>query len=311
MTLRQMRTLIAFLNAGSFIGAGEKIGLSHSAVSVQMRQLEDELGVTIFNRSTKPPQMTPLGEKLALMGRDVLAQIERIRLVASGEDVAGSISIGVVPTTLQSVLPAILNELRNRYPKLQVGVRSGLSGELAAAVVRHEIDFAILTSPAIGIAELEVTEIASEPLYVIGPRHLKGAESDVALALSMPFIAFNKRSWLGQQITSKLQSRRIFVAESMEVDSLDAIEKLVADGFGVSIVPQRLLAKPLSSNLIRIPFGNPVEARTLVLIQHLQTRNPGLQSVIREIVLGLAKRPGKGGTPSTQRLRTRSAKQPG
>ena len=61
MTLRQLRTLIAFLNAGSFIGAGEKIGLSHSAVSVQMRQLEDELGVTIFNRSTKPPQMTPLG----------------------------------------------------------------------------------------------------------------------------------------------------------------------------------------------------------------------------------------------------------
>lgn len=288
MNLRQLHTLNAFLEQGSFSAVGDKIGLSHSAVSVQMQQLEAELGVPLFDRKSRPPALTEAGEKIAKLARDVLSQIEKIRAIASGSSVAGTASIGFVPTTLQTLLPPLLNALRETYPELQVVVKSGLSGELAASIIQRELDFAILTSPLVEMPELAITEIASEPLYVIGPISRSGAKSDAALARAMPFIAFNKKTWLGQQIASRLQSRGIYVDEVMEVDSLDAIERLVRDGFGVSIVPQRLLARQISKKIVRIPFCEPTEVRKLVLVQNVHVRKSELGTAIRDICAELA-----------------------
>ncbi|WP_282608482.1 LysR family transcriptional regulator [Pelagibius sp. Alg239-R121] len=287
MNLRQLHTLAAFYERGSFAAAGDHVGLSHSAVSVQMQQLEEELGTALFDRSSRPPVLTGTGAQIALLGREVLDQVEAIRRVASGQDVAGSLSIGFVPTTLYSLVPGVLNELRVHFPQLQVIVKSGLSSELAALVLGRELDFAILTSPVVAMPDLEITEIASELLYAIGPPSRAEVTGDAALVRSMPFISFSKKTWLGQQIAARLQSRGIYVDEIMEVDSLDAIEKLVLDGFGVSIVPQRLLAQPLSEKLVRIPFCQPAEQRKLVLVQHAQGRRSELEQAVREIAAGL------------------------
>jgi len=287
MNLRQLHTLNAILEEGSFSSAGDRIGLSHSAVSVQMQQLETELGVQIFNRATRPPALTAMGRDIAMLARDVEAKIDDIRATAKGRAISGSISIGFVSTTLQTLLPRTLNTLRNRYPDLQVGVKSGLSGDLSKAVLDHELDFAILSSPLSEIPDLEISEIAAEPLFLIGPENSGNgtpALTDAELLRSKPFISFNKRTWLGRQIAARLQSRGIHVEEIMEVDSLDAIERLVQEGFGVSIVPQRLMVAQLSEQLIRIPFCDPVESRKLVLIRHVTSRQVELYDAVRDIL---------------------------
>lgn len=286
VNLRQIRTLCAFLEQGSFSATGDRVGLSHSAVSVQMQQLEDELGTPLFDRRSKPPVLTATGVEVATIGRGVLAQIEKMRAIAKGEDVANEVSIGFVPTTLQNLLPAVLQELRNSHPQTRVNVKSAMSGELAAAVIRREMDFAILTSPITEIPDLNISEIAAEPMYVIGPDSQIGISDDAELARSMPFIAFSKRTWLGRQIMARLQTRGIYVDEVMEVDSLETIEQLVADGFGVSIVPQRLLARPLADKLASVPFCDPVEMRKLVLVNHIHKPLPKLASSIRAAVTG-------------------------
>jgi DNA-binding transcriptional LysR family regulator len=290
MNLRQLQTLSAFLEHGSFAATGDAVGLSHPAVSVQMQQLEEDLGVALFDRTSRPAILTAEGMHIAQMGRDVLAQVEKIRQVAKGTQIAGSVSIGFVPTTVQRLLPLVLKALQLQYPDLQVSVKSGLSGELASAVLRRELDFAIVTSPIAKEPELVVTQIALEPLYVIGPAAQKGILDDAALARSMPFIAFSKKTWLGQQIAARLQSRGIIIAETMEVDNLDAIETLVSEGFGVSVVPQRLLARPLSKKLVRIPFCRPVETRKLVLIHHDSGQRAALEKAIASIVVGFARK---------------------
>ena len=286
MNLRQIRTLCAFLEQGSFSATGDRVGLSHSAVSVQMQQLEDELGTALFDRRSKPPVLTATGIEVASIGRGVLAQLEKMRACAKGEDVADEVSIGFVPTTLQNLLHAVLQELRDTHPQTRVNVKTGMSGELAAAVIRREMDFAILTSPITEMPDLTISEIASEPMYVIGPSSQIGISDDAELALSMPFITFSKRTWLGRQITTRLQSRGIYIDEVMEVDSLETIEQLVADGFGVSIVPQRLLSKPLADKLASVPFCDPVETRKLVLVNHIHRPLPSLASSIRAAVTG-------------------------
>jgi len=266
MNLRQLRSLATILDRGSFVAAGERIGLSQAAISVQMRQLETTLGVDLFDRSSRPVALTAEGVRIARLAGEVLDKIANIKLEASGAKISGSVSIGFIPTCVHNLLPRVLEALRQQFPELQVSVKSGLSGELSAAVVRRELDYALLTAPVVEIPELDITAIASEPYYVIAPAKVR-VNTDTELLRSMPYIAFNKSTWVGQHIAARLQQRGIHLTESIEIDSLEAIENLVADGFGVSIVPRRLHAILDSEKLVQVPFGNPIDTRQLALIQ--------------------------------------------
>jgi DNA-binding transcriptional LysR family regulator len=288
MNLRQLRTLSAILKHGSFAAAADQIGLSHAAVSVQMNQLESTLAAELFDRGRRPVTLTADGVRIAQLAGEVLDKVDSLRLEASGARTSGAVSIGFIPTCVHHLLPRVLNALRQSFPDLQVSVKSGLSGELAAAVVRRELDFALVTTPLVEIPELDITTIASEPFYVIGPAGT-AVDSDVSLLRSLPYIAFNKRTWVGQHIAAKLQQRGIHIQAAIEIDSLEAIENLVADGFGVSIVPLRLHAEAQAQNLVRIPFGNPVDTRQLTLIRHLGKAQSRLDNAIKTIFLELPK----------------------
>jgi len=288
MNLRQLRTLTTILEHGSFAAAGDHIGLSHAAVSVQMNQLETALAAELFDRSSRPVTLTADGMRIAQLAGEVLDKVENLRLEASGAKTSGAVSIGFIPTCVHHLLPRVLEALRKSFPDLQVSVKSGLSSELAAAVVRRELDFALVTTPLAEIPELDISAIASEPFYVIGPAGT-AVESDASLLRSLPYIAFNKRTWVGQHIAAKLQQRGIHIQATIEIDSLEAIENLVADGFGVSIVPLRLHADAQSHKLVRIPFGNPVDTRQLTLIRHIGKPQSRLDSAIKTIFLDLPK----------------------
>ncbi len=262
MNLRQLRSLTNILQHGSFAAAGDKVGLSHSAISVQMQQLETDLGGQLFDRSHRPVTLTPEGQSIAELANEVLEKLETMKQIGRGEGVITRVSIGIIPTCVHNLLPRILTALRDALPDLQVKVQSGLSGELAAAVVRREIDYALITTPVIEMPELKVNEVAAEPFYAIGPANLRGLKSDRELVQAMPYIAFSHRTWVGQQIAARLQQRGIHVNQAIEIDSLQAIENLVAEGFGVSIVPRLLHAKLDQTNLVHIPFTDPPPARS-------------------------------------------------
>lgn len=288
MNLRQLRSLTTILDRGSFVAAGKQIGLSQAAISVQMRQLETTLGVDLFDRSSRPVALTAEGVRIARLAGEVLDKIDNIRLEASGAKISGSVSIGFIPTSVHNLLPRVLNALRKQFPELQVSVKSGLSGELAAAVIRRELDYALLTAPVVEIPELDITAIASEPYYVIAPANTS-IESDAELLRSKPYIAFNKSTWVGQHIAARLQQRGIHLTESIEIDSLEAIENLVADGFGVSIVPRRLHSIMDPQKLVQVPFGDPIDTRQLTLVQHSSKPVSRFDTSIRNIFVDLPK----------------------
>lgn len=283
MNLRQLRTLHGVLQQGSFAAAGDRIGLSHAAISVQMRQLEDELGVALFDRGKRPVTLTAEGLRIADIAGEVLDKLEQIRQVADGAVTTGSISIGFIPTSVHHLLPRVLEALRHEFPQLQVRVKSGLSGELAAAVIRRELDYALLTEPLVAMPELAIVPVAAEPFFVIGPAELAELGSDVELLHAMPYIAFNRRTWVGQHIAARLQQRGIHVNEAIEIDSLEAIENLVANGFGVSIVPRRLHASLDQASLVQRPFGDPADVRQLVLVRHAGQPGSALDAAITRI----------------------------
>ena len=268
MRLDHLTSLIAISDHGSFTAAASAIHLSHSAVSIQMRQLEDQVGAMLFDRSTRPPQLTPLGREYVERARGIIAQVEQLKGLHAHDRLDGKVTFGFVPTTLQTILPAILTQLRSRFPDLQVTARSGFSEDLANAVSGGTLDFAFLTAPKTVPSGITLDAIADEPLFLIAapdtPPHL-GVD---AILHQQPYIAFSPQTWLGQKIVAGLKARGVRFAPAIELDSIDAVENLVAQGFGVSIVPQRLFARDLGTTLRCLPFGRADQGRQLVLASH-------------------------------------------
>ncbi len=268
MRLDHLTSLIAIADHGSFTAAASSIHLSHSAVSIQIRQLEEQVGAPLFDRSTRPPQLTPLGRDYVERARVIARQVDDLKGLRRHDQLDGKVSFGFVPTTLQTILPVILTQLKSRFPDLQVTARSGFSEELAKAVATGDLDFAFLTASNTALTDITLDKIADEPLFLIAaPDTLKdqGVED---LLRDQPYIAFSSGTWLGQQIITRLKVRGIAFTPAIELDSIDAVENLVAQGFGVSIVPQRLFADDLGTSLRCLPFGGDAECRRLVLASH-------------------------------------------
>jgi DNA-binding transcriptional LysR family regulator len=283
MNLRSLRTLITVSNHPSFTSAADEIGLTHSAVSQQIKGLEDELQLQIFDRVTRPPRLTDAGYALVALARQILDIADEMRTIAQEDTLAGTVTIGVVPSALIGLIPPALARLQQAHPRLKVHIRSGLSGELAQAVRAHEIDLAVVTAPRVLPDGLRADEICREPLDVIMPPDVT-AQSD-AEALTHPFIWFNRRTWAGQQIEEHLAARRLFVRPVTEIDSIEAIESLVAHGLGVSITPRRFGLEHAGPAVRRLPFGQPQLARSLVLI----SPEPGSRRRLAESLLALLK----------------------
>jgi DNA-binding transcriptional LysR family regulator len=265
MNLRQLQTLVAIAEQGSFTAAGNAVGLSHSAISLHVKALEEELGVDLVDRSQRPPRLTARGAALVEQARRMAALVDEIRSLGSDDMLTGSLAVGVVPTEMVHLLPPALARLRVLHPKLAIRVRTGLSSELAQMVRGAELDVAVATRPDIAPEGLVLHEIAREPLVVIAPADAT-EDTDAGLIAAHPFIWFSRKTWAGQHIERLLHARGLRPGESMEVDSLEAIESLVAHGLGVSVVPERPGA-PLPPTLRRLPFGTPQASRHLALIE--------------------------------------------
>ena len=281
MRLAPLVSLVAIDDHGSFTAAASAIHLSHSAVSIQIRQLEQEIGAPLFDRSTRPPQLTPLGRDYVAKAREVLAKVGDLESIGTTDSISGTVAFGLVPTALQNILPKILRELGLKFPSLHVTARSGPSDELASAVIKGSLDFAFLTAPEQQTSNIVLDEIAKEPLLLIAPPDADPALSVNALLKHYPYIAFSPKSWLGQQIEQKLKASKAKYDPVIELDSVNAVEHLVIQGFGVAVVPQRLFADDLSQRMHCMPFG---QFRRLVLASPRNNPRNTLRRAILDVL---------------------------
>jgi len=285
MQTAHLRTLLAIKNTGSFTAAAAWVNLSHSAVSIQMKRLEQQLAAPLFEKNRRPAVLTPLGEEIAEKAQEIVEKLDDLKSVANADDITGRVTLGFVSTTLQTLLPVVLNRLRQDFPELQVSVHSGLSGQLARAVESHQIDFAFLSAPVQDHPMVRMHEIGAEPLFLVTSKSNTRLHKADDILRQNPFISFNRSTWLGQQIASHLAQRGLFLEPDIELDSIDAIEHLVGDGFGVSILPQRLLAPPMEHKLRCVSLGSPAPVRRVMLAVPQRCRRRTLLKCLAGIAL--------------------------
>jgi DNA-binding transcriptional LysR family regulator len=287
MSLRHLRTLIAVSEHGSFAAAADAVSLTQSAVSQQMKALEDELGLELFDRRRRPPQLNGHGKALIQRARQLVYLYDGLRDPKGAcADLEGMLEVGAVPTTLTGIVPRALAALRASQPSLQVRLVSGLSADLLVRIDRGDLDAALVSEPKPVPNGMIWRRVVDEPLVVIAPAGAGGGDYRELLT-SLPFIRFNRSAWVGHTIQTALQDLGIEVNESMELDSLEAIRQMVRHGLGVSIVPVRCVEDNAADGLATVMFGSPPRVRTLGLLERQQHVKTGLTAALYRELLAI------------------------
>lgn len=265
MNLRFLRTMVAISQQPTFFAAAKALGLSHSAISTHVQSLEDMLQVQLVDRTKRPFVLTARGLALVEHAENILTEVDHIKALANEQTLIGSLRIGVVPSALINLLPPATANLRSANPKLHIQIATGLSSELAQKVRDREIDVAIITDAEITLPDCRSQLICKEPLQILAPKSVTET-SQTEILNKHPFIWFDRRTWAGNQIEKHLSELRVHVKPVMEISALAAIEALVENEIGISIVPKPVGAKPYSDKIKVFDFGSPPKFRKLVMI---------------------------------------------
>ena len=120
MTLTQLQYTIAVAEEGNFTQAAEKCFVTQPTLSMQVQKLEDELGIKLFNRNTKPITLTTIGEKIIDQAKMILKEANRMEDIVSTEKgfVGGNFRLGIIPTVMPTLLPMFLNTFIKKFPKV-------------------------------------------------------------------------------------------------------------------------------------------------------------------------------------------------
>jgi DNA-binding transcriptional LysR family regulator len=237
MKLLFLATLDAILRRGSFTAAAEEIGLTPSAVSLQVKRLEEHLGQPLFVRSGRVAQPTAVARQLAQSTREALTLLESLR-VKSTPAVEGRVALGTIRTVQSSTLLPALLEVRQRFPQLVVRATHDDSDALLDQLKKGVIDAAVVIKPSSrGAGRIHWHALAHEPFVLIAPPN-SGGDSLGDLLRTHDWIQFDTALVSGRMAAHYLRRIAPRARGAVEIDSIDTIVALVSAGAGVSVVPK-------------------------------------------------------------------------
>ena len=263
--ISELTTFIAVCRYGTFSAAGERIGLTQSAVSSQIKRLEEELGFELFNRTGRSATLNAAGETTLARAEQICSLYEKLGEAPNELAQAGPLRIGAIASQQPTLIARTLAKLRVRFPLLQIHILPGLSTTLMDGLDSGKLDAAVIVRPSIGIlSELTWQSLMFEPYVLIAPSNVPG-ENWQALIQEQPFIRYDRWSFDGRLVEKFLKHERILVNESIVTDEVSGIIQFVALGLGVSVVP-----------LIDAYLPMPPSVRILSLGRHTFYREIGL-----------------------------------
>jgi DNA-binding transcriptional LysR family regulator len=275
MDTRQLETLLAVADTGSFAAAASVVNLTPSAVSQQIQALETELGTQLFDRTRRPPSLNANGMELLQSARTIIQVVSETKRVLSGVQVSGTLNIGAIRTASMMLLPKALVEMRQAYPGLLFNWRVGLSETLMSDVVAGRLDVAIVAEHVGVPSGLIWTPFLTEPLQLIGPPDGRD-KTYKQLLKTYAFIRYATNVPLSRQIDTEFSRMGITAREIAVINTIPAIISSVYAGLGIAVVPKTALLDPTASHLASFAFGSPPISRRLGIVRRKKSGRLGV-----------------------------------
>nr|WP_314530447.1 LysR family transcriptional regulator [uncultured Pseudomonas sp.] len=270
--LRELKTFIAVTRHGTFAAAGMHIGLTQSAVSAQIRQLEQALGVPLFDRTGRQATLNAAGLRALPLAKEILETFNRMAVPVDANEYRGELKVGAITTAQTGLLPQALVRLRQAAPAVECKLIPGVSLELLSQVDAGELDSAIIIRPPFDLPkELHVQVLRKEPFVLIVPDRLAG-DNPLQLLATQPHVRYDRASFGGRLVSRFLREQKLDVQVALELDELEAIVKMVECGLGVSLIPQAGLWLERSPKVRIIPLGSLTFYREIILLSRYNQR---------------------------------------
>lgn len=294
MNLQELRYLSAVAEHRHFGRAAEACHVSQPTLSSQIRKLEEELGVTLLERTNKRVNLTQVGAQILLHAQRALAETIQMEAVARAahDPLAGSLKLGVIPTLAPYLMPMILGPLQQACPRLVVELWEDQTRMLLDGLRNYRLDAALLATPA---NTPEITEIAlfDEPLFAALPlgHRLAGAKAVSEDALAGELMVLAEGHCLANLALAacgaKPSAQRSSLQRSMQATTLETLVNLVAAGYGATLIPA-LAADSLSPRGVALRPLTGRTARTIRLASRIEFPRPqalrALEKIIRRAV---------------------------
>lgn len=244
MNLRDLKYIIAVAETRHFGKAAERCSVSQPTLSGQIKKLEEELGVAIFERTNRSVEITPVGQDIVAHARQMMEQADAIGQLAKTHQnpLAGPLRIGAIPTLSPYLMPLILAPMKKRLPQSKLVLMEELTDTLLVRLRHHEIDAALLATP-VDDADLEALPLFEEPFWVAYSRKHEFYDKEMIVLRDLHnanLLLLAEGHCLAEQAMDVCRIKERQMQGDMadlRASSLETLIQLVGAGYGITLVP--------------------------------------------------------------------------
>lgn len=259
MNLKQIETFLWIARLGGFAAAAERLNATQSAVSARIQELEQTLGVKLFERGRRAAHLTAKGQELVAMAEALMEQVRRIESsIGQSEAVTGILRLGVADLIAMTWLSDFVREMSRRYPMLKLDLRVGLAMGLIERLRAGDLDL-VLAPGEIWLSEFETVPLgASEFLWMV---HRDLPMPDHALTpkdlQNWPIITLSQEAYHHRIVSQWFRDNNASSRNFIECNSIGVIVQLTLSGLGVGLVPRACVEDRLAQGDLRILRCDP------------------------------------------------------
>lgn len=294
MNMRQIRAFLLIAKHKSFTLAAEELGVSQPAVSLMIREFEEEIGVKVFSRSTRTIYLTPVGEALEADLKVIMADFDRV-FASLGESIRvrkGNVSIASLSTIAIRLLPNVITTCRQQHPGVNVSLRDGTSSTVFQRVLTGAADFGISTNDE-PTREVIFTPLFEERFAVICNRQHRFAGYETVTweeLCKADLIGMTEETGIGRLIESISASRKTPLNYAFRVFQLSTVLGQVEENLGVALLPETAGPAPDHHALAKVPLAGIDIHRTIGVLRRRDRPPSAAASAVLDVVSKLAGR---------------------
>lgn len=274
MTIIQFEYIIAVDNHRHFGRAADSCFVTQPTLSMQIQKLEDQLGVLIFDRSKQPVIPTDIGKRIIAQARTVVSDAKRISELVSEEkgEIAGELTIGIIPTLSPYLLPLFINNFITKYPQVNVTVRELITEEVVKRLKNETLDIGIIVTPYVDPGLIEKKLFYEEFYGYVSHRSnlFKQTELHVDDIKNSDIWLLNEGHCFREQVLNICKTYKERDSQfNYESGSLEALKKIVDKHGGMTLLPELATLDLSANDKTKLkPFTDPKPVREVSIVMH-------------------------------------------
>lgn len=293
MYFRQLRYFAEVADLGSFTAAARTLHVSQPALGIQIKKLEDELGVVLLKRHSRGVSTTPAGDVLLSHAREILQRLDTARqsLQRFRDGRGGTFRVGVTPSVGRALATAMLERCADRLHDVELQIIQGFSDPLATNMLEGKLDFAFSHRDLTGETWAGIPLFVEEPHIFGRAELLRGLPDPILFSdlARLPLVVDSRSAHTRQRLSGIARDWRISLSDVVEIDAINILREMVAKGNRCALSPFALFADELREGRLDVRrLDEPRLARTLYLncrrVENMSAAERNVREIIRALV---------------------------